>query len=108
MKILFIAPSYKPAYIYGGPVVVISLLAESLIKLGHNVTVYTTRADTAEIEILGTVQVNKEQFSIILRVPETGKMDEITARRLGFEVLEMAIKVEERQRKIVERRGGRA
>ena len=76
--------------------------------IGPDVTVYTTRADTAEIEILGTVQVNKEQFSIILRVPETGKMDEVTARRLGFEVLEMAIKVEERQRKIVERRGGRA
>lgn len=45
MNILFITPSYKPAYIYGGPVVVISLLAESLIKLGHNVTVYTTTAN---------------------------------------------------------------
>jgi glycosyltransferase involved in cell wall biosynthesis len=45
MKILFVVASYKPAYIYGGPVVVIALLAESLVKLGHDVTVYTTTAN---------------------------------------------------------------
>ena len=45
MRILFITPSYKPAYIYGGTVVVIPLLAESLVLLGHEVTVYTTTAD---------------------------------------------------------------
>ncbi len=42
MKILFVIPTYKPAYIYGGPIVVVSLLAESLVKYGHEVTVYTT------------------------------------------------------------------
>ena len=47
MRILFICPSYKPAYVYGGPVVVISLLAETLVKLGHDVTVYTTTANGA-------------------------------------------------------------
>jgi glycosyltransferase involved in cell wall biosynthesis len=45
MKILFIIPSYKPAYIYGGTVVVSSLLAESLVKQGNDVTVYTTTAN---------------------------------------------------------------
>jgi glycosyltransferase involved in cell wall biosynthesis len=45
MKILFIAPSYKPAYIYGGPIVVIARLAERLVQLGHEVTVYTTTAN---------------------------------------------------------------
>jgi glycosyltransferase involved in cell wall biosynthesis len=45
MNILFIVPSYKPAYIYGGPVVVISMLAEHLVLLGHHVSVYTTRAN---------------------------------------------------------------
>src|SRR5436190_12009760 len=45
MKILFIIPSYKPAYIYGGTVVVVSLLAESLVSEGHEVTVYTTTAN---------------------------------------------------------------
>src|SRR6266496_3119649 len=45
MKILFIIPSYKPAYIYGGTTVVVSLLAESLASHGHQVTVYTTTAN---------------------------------------------------------------
>src|SRR6185503_9537557 len=45
MKILFVIPSYKPAYIYGGTVVVSGLLAESLAKQGHEVTVYTTTAN---------------------------------------------------------------
>jgi glycosyltransferase involved in cell wall biosynthesis len=45
MNILFIVPSYKPAYTYGGPIVVIALLAENLVRLGHTVTVYTTTAN---------------------------------------------------------------
>lgn len=48
MKILFIVPSYKPAYIYGGPIVVIAQLAETLVKMGHEVTVYTTTANGSE------------------------------------------------------------
>lgn len=45
MTILFIVPYYKPAYIYGGPIVVIAQLAETLVRLGHAVTVYTTTAN---------------------------------------------------------------
>jgi glycosyltransferase involved in cell wall biosynthesis len=45
MKILFIVPSYKPAYIYGGPIVVIAQLAETLATMGHSVTVYTSTAN---------------------------------------------------------------
>ena len=45
MNILFIVPSYKPAYIYGGPTVVIAKLAERLVSIGHKVTVYTTTAN---------------------------------------------------------------
>jgi len=45
MKILFIVPSYKPAYIYGGPIVVIAQLAETLVAMGHAVTVYTSTAN---------------------------------------------------------------
>ena len=45
MTILFVVPSYKPAYIYGGPTVVIPLLAETLVRIGHAVTVYTTTAN---------------------------------------------------------------
>ena len=58
MRILFITPSYKPAYIYGGPVVVISLLAESLVQLGHDVTVYTTTANgNAELPVVTNEKV---------------------------------------------------
>ncbi|WP_341833843.1 glycosyltransferase [Chitinophaga pollutisoli] len=45
MNILFIVPSYKPAYIYGGPIVSVARLAESLVQIGHTVTVYTTTAN---------------------------------------------------------------
>ncbi|MGN7722571.1 XrtY-associated glycosyltransferase XYAG1 [Chitinophaga sp. 22620] len=45
MKILFIVPSYKPAYIYGGPIISVSKLAEGLANLGHRVMVYTTTAN---------------------------------------------------------------
>ncbi len=45
MNILFIVPSYKPAYIYGGPIISVSRLAEGLANLGHRVMVYTTTAN---------------------------------------------------------------
>lgn len=45
MKILFVTPSYKPAYVYGGPTVSVSELAETLAALGHSVTVYATTAN---------------------------------------------------------------
>ena len=57
MDILFIVPSYKPAYIYGGPIVVVALLAETLAKMGHMVTVYTTTAN-GQTEL--AVPVNRE------------------------------------------------
>lgn len=45
MRILFIIPSYKPAYIYGGPIEAVSNLAEALAGQGHEVTIYTTNAN---------------------------------------------------------------
>ena len=52
MNILFIVPTYKPAYVYGGATEVISLLAESLVKCGNLVTVYTTNGNgQTELEI---------------------------------------------------------
>jgi len=43
--ILHIVPSYKPAYIYGGTITAISILAESQAALGHNIQVFTTTAN---------------------------------------------------------------
>jgi glycosyltransferase involved in cell wall biosynthesis len=45
MKILHITPSYKPAYIYGGPIESVGKLCEGLADAGHNVDVYTTTAN---------------------------------------------------------------
>lgn len=48
MNLLFVTPSYKPAYVYGGPTVSVSELAEALVAAGHRVTVYTTTANGKE------------------------------------------------------------
>jgi len=40
-------PSYKPAYVYGGPIYSISALCEAQAALGHKVTVFTTNANGA-------------------------------------------------------------
>lgn len=52
MNILHITPSYKPAYIYGGPIISVSRLAESQQQVGAEVTVLTTTANgAAELEV---------------------------------------------------------
>lgn len=45
LRILVIVPSYKPAYIYGGPIRSIAALCEALVSEGHDVTVFTTNAN---------------------------------------------------------------
>lgn len=45
MKILHITPSYKPAYIYGGPIASVSKLCEFEVRSGHVVHVATTNAN---------------------------------------------------------------
>jgi glycosyltransferase involved in cell wall biosynthesis len=45
MNILHISPSYKPAFIYGGPTVSISKLCEAISKTGISSTVITTTAN---------------------------------------------------------------
>ncbi|TDQ09995.1 XrtY-associated glycosyltransferase XYAG1 [Pedobacter metabolipauper] len=45
MRILHIVPSYKPAYIYGGPIESVSKLCEGLAAQGHTVDVFTTTAN---------------------------------------------------------------
>ena len=45
MTILQIVPSYKPAFVYGGPIYSISALCEAQAALGHTVSVFTTNAN---------------------------------------------------------------
>ena len=40
-----VSPSYKPAYVYGGPTRAVADLCENLVKAGHGVSVYTTDAN---------------------------------------------------------------
>lgn len=48
MNILFISPSYKPAYVYGGPIFSVAKLAEVLVIEGVKIKVITTRANGKE------------------------------------------------------------
>lgn len=52
MRILHVTPSYKPAYIYGGPIWSVAALCESQVKEGHSVEVFCTLANgSTELEI---------------------------------------------------------
>jgi len=58
MKILHIIPTYKPAYVYGGPIFSVSLICENLVREGHEVLMLTTTANgEKELEVpIGQVQ----------------------------------------------------
>ena len=58
MKILQIVPSYKPAYVYGGPIESVAKLSEGLVNDGHTVHVYTTTANgTSELPVKANATV---------------------------------------------------
>jgi len=48
LKILFAIHAYKPAWKFGGPAISVSSLAETLVKKGHKVFVYTTNSNVYE------------------------------------------------------------
>ncbi|MFQ5481241.1 MAG: glycosyltransferase [Nitrospinaceae bacterium] len=45
MRILFALHGYKPAHRIGGPIISVSSLAETLVRKGHQVTVFTTNSN---------------------------------------------------------------
>ena len=45
MKIIHITPSYKPAYIYGGPIISVAKLCETLVSNNLDAEVLTTKAN---------------------------------------------------------------
>lgn len=52
MRILQIIPTYKPAWVYGGPIFSVSKLCETLAAEGHEVRMLTTTANgTKELEV---------------------------------------------------------
>ena len=71
MTILQIVPSYKPAFVYGGPIYSISALSEAQETLGHKISVFTTNANGASnLKVpLGVVQtVNKVNVTYFHRI----------------------------------------
>jgi glycosyltransferase involved in cell wall biosynthesis len=59
MKILHLIPTYKPAYVYGGPIISVSNLCETQAKAGHQVAMITTTANgTKELD----VEIGKPQM----------------------------------------------
>ena len=71
MKILFIVPSYIPAYVYGGPIISVSRLAEGLANLGHAVTVYTSTAngpDELDVPLKQPVMINGVSVKYFKRI----------------------------------------
>ena len=66
MKILHIVPSYKPAYIYGGPIESVSKLCEGLAAAGHEVDVYTTTANgETELDIESGIPIDVDGVKVI-------------------------------------------
>lgn len=53
MKILHVSPSYAPAFVYGGPTISISELAEAQRNSGNEVTVFTTTANGKTELVIG-------------------------------------------------------
>lgn len=72
MKILFSCLGYKPAWRIGGPVLSVSALAETLVRRGHQVTVFTTDSNldqTLDVPTDRTVDVDGVQVRYFRRRP---------------------------------------
>ena len=62
--------------------------------IGPDLTIYAKRVDEDEIERCGGVEIREDCSGIIVRVPDSGFIDQKTARRLGFEVMEFVRSME--------------
>jgi hypothetical protein len=62
--------------------------------VGPDLTIYVNRVSRDEMSKMGGVEIRDDCAAIIVRVLESAKMDEKTARRLGFEVVEFVRNVE--------------
>jgi glycosyltransferase involved in cell wall biosynthesis len=65
MRVLHFTPMYAPAWRYGGVVRSTTLLCETLVKLGHHVTVATTTAGTDHERSGTTVQLERNGVGVI-------------------------------------------
>lgn len=65
MKILQISASYKPAFVYGGPTMSVSMLSEQLLKAGCQINVFTTTANGEyELEVMANEPLNIDDVTV--------------------------------------------
>ena len=65
MRVLQICAAYKPAYIYGGPTMSVSMLAEQLVKGGVDTETYTTTANgKTELPVIPNVSVEVDGVTV--------------------------------------------
>ena len=62
--------------------------------VGLDLTIYAKRVDKDEMDRCGGVEIREDCAGIIVRVTDSGTVDEKTARRLGFEVMEFVRSME--------------
>ena len=62
--------------------------------VGPDLTIYAKRVEKDEMDRCGGVEIREDCAGIIVRVTDSGTMDEKTARRLGFEVMEFVRSME--------------
>jgi hypothetical protein len=62
--------------------------------VGPDLTIYAKRVDKDEMDRCGGLEIREDCAGIIVRVTDSGTMDEKTARRLGFEVMEFVRSME--------------
>jgi glycosyltransferase involved in cell wall biosynthesis len=66
LKVLQICAAYKPAFIYGGPTMSVSMLSEQLAKAGVSTVVFATTANGKnELPVTPGVQVDVEGVKVI-------------------------------------------
>jgi glycosyltransferase involved in cell wall biosynthesis len=65
VRILFVAPGYKPATRFGGPILSVAAVAEELVRRGHQVYVFTTNANLDEtLDVAPNVPVDVEGVQV--------------------------------------------
>ncbi|HZY39071.1 MAG TPA: glycosyltransferase [Mucilaginibacter sp.] len=65
MKILQICAAYKPAYVYGGPTMSVSMLSENLARAGIHTEVYATTANgKGELPVIPGASVNVDGVTV--------------------------------------------
>ena len=65
MRVLHINASYKPAYVYGGPTVSVSMLCEQLVAQGISADVFTTTANgDQELQTMVNTPVNVDGVTV--------------------------------------------